>query len=183
MAAAGRLLKPDEGQSREGRMNGFGAKVYQRVGVDSSVASADPHQLILMLFDGALEALRLARSHMEARRIADKGQALGKAISIVQDGLKASVDSDAGGQLAARLASLYDYILMRLLQANLRNDVKALDEVVRLLNDLRSAWAGIAGAPDASTSAGDPHAARRANVPGAAATPGADPASRLAITA
>jgi len=164
-------------------MNGFGAKVYQRVGVDSSVANADPHQLILMLFDGALEALRLARSHMEARRIADKGQALGKAISIVQDGLKASVDGDAGGQLAARLSSLYDYILMRLLQVNLRNDIKALDEVVRLLGDLRGAWAGIAGAPDVAKTTGDPQATLRVPVPGAAATPGIEPASRLAITA
>jgi flagellar protein FliS len=168
-------------------MNGFGAKVYQRVGVDSSVASADPHRLILMLFDGALEALRLARLHMDARRIAEKGQALGKAISIVQDGLKASVDLDAGGQLGARLATLYDYICMRLLQANLRNDLKALDEVVRLLGDLRGAWAGIAGASGVVASAGDPAAtggtARSAGVLDAAAKTEADPSRRLAITA
>ncbi len=115
-------------------MNGFvGAKVYQRVGVDSSVGAADPHHLVLMLFDGALEAIRHARSHMAAKRIADKGMALGKAISIVQDGLRASVDVNAGGQLAERLTSLYDYILMRLLQGNLRNDTAALDEVGQLV--------------------------------------------------
>jgi len=168
-------------------MNGFGAKVYQRVGVDSSVASADPHRLILMLFDGALEALRLARSHMDARRIAEKGQALGKAISIVQDGLKASVDVDAGGQLGARLSTLYDYICMRLLQANLRNDLKALDEVVGLLGDLRGAWAGIGGASGVGASAGDPPATggttRSAGVFDAAAKTEADPSRRLAITA
>jgi flagellar protein FliS len=139
------------------QMTGFGAKVYQRVGVDSSVASADPHKLILMLYDGALESVRLARSHMDAKRIADKGHALGKAISIVQDGLKASVDQNAGGQLGTRLSDLYDYICMRLLQANLRNDVKALDEVLKLLGDLRSAWAGIANAP-AVAAATDPNA-------------------------
>jgi len=168
-------------------MNEFGAKVYQRVGVDSSVASADPHRLILMLFDGALEALRLARSHMDARRIAEKGQALGKAISIVQDGLKASVDVDAGGQLGARLSTLYDYICMRLLQANLRNDLKALDEVVHLLGDLRSAWAGIASTSGMAASAGDPSATggttRSAGVFDAAAKTEADPSRRLAITA
>jgi flagellar secretion chaperone FliS len=137
-------------------MTGFGAKVYQRVGVDSSVASADPHKLILMLFDGALESLRLARGHMHAKRIAEKGQALGKAISIVQDGLKASVDQNAGGQLGTRLSDLYDYICMRLLQANLRNDVNALDEVLKLLSDLRAAWAGIANSPAAAAT--DPNA-------------------------
>jgi flagellar protein FliS len=167
-------------------MNGFGAKVYQRVGIDSSVAGADPHQLILMLFDGALEAVRLARSHMEARHIAEKGQALGKVISIVQDGLKASVDVNAGGDLGARLASLYDYILMRLLQANLRNDVKALDEVVQLLGDLRSAWAGIATAPGGATAAAPRTAgtpARPATTFSAAAKPVADAGPRLAIRA
>lgn len=161
-------------------MNGFGAKVYQRVGVDSSVASADPHKLILMLFDGALEAVRLAKSHMQARRIAEKGQALGKAIGIVQDGLKASVDHSQGGQLAGRLASLYDYILMRLLQGNLRNDVNALDEVTRLLVDLRGAWAGIAPNGNTQATGGALRAAPFAD--GAAAT-GADAAPRLAITA
>ena len=153
-------------------MNGFGAKVYQRVGVDSSVASADPHRLILMLFDGALESLRLARSHMEARRVAEKGEALGKAISIVQDGLKASVDAEAGGQLSSRLSTLYDYICMRLLQANLRNDVKALDEAVRLLGDLRGAWAGISSAPGAA--GGDARTV---------AATGSDPSARLTTTA
>jgi flagellar secretion chaperone FliS len=168
-------------------MNGFGAKIYQRVGVDSSVASADPHKLILMLFDGAVEALRLARSHMEARRIADKGQALGKAISIVQDGLKASVDVDAGGQLGTRLSTLYDYIAMRLLQAHLRNDLKALDEVVRLLGELRGAWAAIGNAPGAGANAAGAAAtagtARGAGAFGTTAKTETDPGRRLAITA
>lgn len=169
-------------------MNGFGAKVYQRVGVDSSVAGADPHRLILMLFDGALEALRLTRSHMQARRIAAKGEALGKAISIVHDGLKASVDRTAGGELGARLATLYDYIAMRLLQANLRNDTAALDEAVRLLTDLRDAWAGIAGAPGATApSAGQPAVsgapARQSVAFNAGGTAEAERGRRLAITA
>lgn len=158
-------------------MNGFGAKIYQRVGVDSSVVGADPHQLVLMLFDGALEAIRLSRSHMQAKRIADKGMALGKAISIVQDGLKASVDVNAGGQLAERLSSLYDYILMRLLQANLRNDVNALDEVTKLLGDLRGAWAAI---QNNAAPAGEPRPAARTN--GAQAY-GTEAGPRLTVTA
>lgn len=156
-------------------MNGFGAKIYQRVGVDSSVVGADPHQLVLMLFDGALEAIRHARSHMAAKRIADKGMALGKAISIVQDGLRASVDVSSGGQLAERLTSLYDYILMRLLQANLRNDANALDEVTKLLGDLRGAWAAIQ-----NNAGGEARLAARTN--GAQAY-GTEAGPRLTVTA
>ena len=68
---------------------------------------------------------------------------LGKAIRIVEEGLKASLDRGAGGALAQQLSTLYDYIALRLLQANLRNDADALAEVTRLLDDLRTAWAQI----------------------------------------
>jgi len=139
-------------------MNGFGAQIYRRVGVDSGVGSASSHQLVMMLFDGAIEAVKLARLHVAAGRIAEKGRALGKAVRIVEEGLKASLDRNAGGPLAQQLAQLYDYTNLRLLQANLRNDPKALDEVERLLGELRAAWAQIdpvaqrapAMAPDAS---------------------------------
>jgi flagellar protein FliS len=124
-------------------MSGYGAKVYQRVSVDSGVASADPHRLVLMLFDGALEAIRLASSHIAAGNVAEKGRALGKAARIVEEGLKASLDKDAGGPLAKQLAALYDYATLRLLQANLKNDRAALDEAAGLLADLREAWARI----------------------------------------
>lgn len=124
-------------------MNGHGAKAYQRVGVDSGVATADPHRLVLMLFDGALEAIKLAQVHIASGNVAEKGHALGKAVRIVEEGLKASLDEDAGGPLAKQLAALYDYASLRLLQANLKNDHAALDEVSRLLADLRDAWARI----------------------------------------
>lgn len=124
-------------------MDGFGAQLYRKVGVDSGVAASDPHRLVLMLFDGALEGVKLARSHLAAGRIADKGRALGKAVRIVEEGLKASLDRRAGGALALQLAQLYDYASLRLLQANLRNDRAALDEVEKLLGELRTAWARI----------------------------------------
>jgi flagellar protein FliS len=143
-------------------MNGYGANAYRRVGVDSSVAAADPHRLVLMLFDGALEAIRLAQAHIASGNVAEKGRALGKAVRIVEEGLKASLDKDAGGPLAKQLAALYDYASLRLLQANLKNDRAALDEASRLLADLREAWARIgerapAAAPKAAaTAAGSP---------------------------
>lgn len=125
-------------------MTGFGARAYQRVSVDSGVTTADPHRLVLMLFDGVLEAIKHANAHLAAGRIAEKGQAIGKAVRIVEEGLKASLDRNAGGALAAQLATVYDYASMRLLQAHLRNDDAALAEVARLLGDLRDAWASIA---------------------------------------
>ncbi|GAB4476809.1 MAG: hypothetical protein OHK0044_22850 [Burkholderiaceae bacterium] len=139
-------------------MSGYGAKVYRRVGVDSGVAAADPHRLVLMLFDGALEAIKLAAAHIAAGNVAEKGRALGKAVRIVEEGLKASLDKDAGGPLAKQLAALYDYASLRLLQANLKNDQAALDEAGRLLADLRDAWARIgdrapAAAPDPAANA------------------------------
>lgn len=130
-------------------MNGFGANAYRRTGIATGVASASPHQLVLMLYDAALEAVRQAQLHMQSRQIAAKGAALGKAARIVEEGLKASIDHEAGGALASQLASLYDYVTLRLLQANLRNDEAALREAGRLLGDLRAAWAQI-GEPRAA---------------------------------
>lgn len=122
---------------------GYGARAYVAVGVDSSVASANPHRLILMLYDGAIAAIHQAVAHLHSGDIAAKCAAVGKALRIVDEGLKASLDRKAGGALAFRLLDLYDYMVMRLLQANLRNDAQALDEVVRLLSELRTAWAQI----------------------------------------
>ena len=118
---------------------------YAQVGVETGVASADPHRLILMLFDGALAAIAAARLAMSRSEVAAKAAAVTKAIAIVDGGLKASLDVNAGGELAMRLSELYDYMLKQLLLANLRNEVTTLDEVSRLLNELRGAWAQIAG--------------------------------------
>src|SRR5258708_24443383 len=126
--------------NREEHVSGFGAKAYPNVAVQTAVGSADPHRMTLLLYDGAIEAIRLAQAHLGTRRVAVKCEAIGKALRIVEEGLKASVDRKAGGELADRLVALYDYITMRLLQANLRNDQKALEEARTLLGDLRSAW-------------------------------------------
>ncbi len=136
-------------------MNGFGAKAYSKVAVDTgaSLAAADPHALVLMLFDGALEAARQGLGQMQAGRIVDKAAALSKATRIVDEGLKASLDQSAGGQLALRLRDLYEYMTMRLLQANLRNDAAALLEVIGLLDQLRGAWMQIRKAEAPAVSA------------------------------
>ncbi len=118
-------------------------KTYNKVRVESGVAAADPHQLILMLFQGALLAIVNAKNGMLRKDIPAKGAAISQAILIIDDGLKASLNKDVGGELAHNLAALYDYMTSRLLTANLKNDEIALDEVARLLKDLKGAWESI----------------------------------------
>lgn len=125
------------------------AQTYARVGLETSAAAADPHQLILMLFDGALLAITKARNAMQQGRVADKGEAISRAIDIVANGLRASLRFSAGDELPERLAALYDYMCNRLLHANLRNDPAALNEVSRLLTEIMSAWQEIGSHPAA----------------------------------
>ena len=117
---------------------------YQKVGIDAAVEVADPYRLILLLFEGAQAALGAARAGMQQNRIAEKGAAISKAIDIISNGLKASLDHENGGEISARLEALYDYMVFRLLQANMKNDLKALEEVSGLLEEIHSAWRGIA---------------------------------------
>ncbi len=116
---------------------------YQRTGVESGVESADPHKLILMLFEGAQQALAKAKLHIEHKEISAKGEMISKAIMIIDHGLKASLDINAGGDLALQLYSLYDYMTNRLLTANLQNDVQIINEINGLLSELHGAWATI----------------------------------------
>lgn len=122
---------------------GRGAGAYARVGVESGVMSASPHHLIVMLFDGAIASIRTARIHLEAGHMAEKGQAISRAMDIVNNGLAAALDTDQGGEIAERLQSLYDYITRLLLNANLRRDVDSLNQAENLLEEIASAWRDI----------------------------------------
>jgi flagellar protein FliS len=123
------------------------ALAYAKVGLETGVASADPVKLILMLFDGALLAISSATQHMEHEEVASKGKAIAHAISIIDGGLKASLDVKAGGDLAEQLDALYEYMCSRLAYANLKNSKPALDEVSQLLGELKGAWEEIAKKP------------------------------------
>ena len=125
-----------------GRSFGF-ANAYARVGVETSVNSASAHKLIELLFNGFMDAIVLARGAMRAKQVEAKGNAIGRAARIVEEGLKAGLNLEAGGRLAEDLNSLYAYVALRLLQANLRNDESALDECARLIEPLRDAWIAI----------------------------------------
>lgn len=119
------------------------ASAYTAGGMEMEVLSANPHKLVLMLFDGAIQAINLAKFHWENKRIAEKGKALGKAIAIIDEGLKASLDVKSGGGLAENLYILYDYMCLQLTQANITNDFATMDEVLGLLAEIRGAWAEI----------------------------------------
>ena len=116
---------------------------YAQVAVDVGVTAADPHKLVLMLFDGAIQAVHSAKSHMQSNDIALKGRFISHAVAIIDEGLKLSLDENAGGDIARNLKDLYDYMCHRLLEANLKNQVEALDEVGGLLCELRGAWEAI----------------------------------------
>lgn len=124
-------------------------RAYAKVGVESGVSAADPHKLIVMLYQGALLAIANAKNGILRKDVAAKSAAISKAIAIIDEGLNASVDKSVGGELAQNLSSLYEYMCMRLIAANLNNDMAALEEVACLLNDLKGAWDGIrpAGTP------------------------------------
>lgn len=126
-------------------------QAYGSSALETEVEVASPHKLVLMLFDGALQAIRLARVQMEQGKIAEKGQLIGKAVSIIDEGLRNSLDAKQGGELAVNLASLYEYCTGRLLHANLNNDAGALDEVSTLLGEVRSAWVEIGRKPTAAS--------------------------------
>lgn len=112
---------------------------YQSVATHGGVAAADPHRLIVMLMDGALERIARARGCMQNGAMADKNQMISAAVAII-DELRCSLDLAKGGPLAANLDDLYDYMCRQLIKANLNNRAATLDEVANLLNEIRSAW-------------------------------------------
>jgi flagellar protein FliS len=131
--------------------NQRGVNAYAKVGLETGVTAASPHKLIVMLYDGALAAIATAGVQMDAGNIQEKGKAISKAIQIIDNGLRASLDREAGGEIAANLDALYEYMSGRLLQANLRNDRQALEEVRGLLADLRDTWNQIGASSAAGT--------------------------------
>ncbi|MFC3190883.1 flagellar export chaperone FliS [Pseudocitrobacter faecalis] len=117
-----------------------GTQAYAQIGVESAVMSASQSQLVTMLFDGALSALVRARLFMQDNQLEGKGLSLSKAINIIENGLKVGLDENSRDELTLNLISLYSYMVRRLLQANLRNDVAAVEEVEGLLRNIADAW-------------------------------------------
>ncbi|MFI4941028.1 MAG: flagellar export chaperone FliS [Burkholderiales bacterium] len=120
-----------------------GAVAYANVGAETGVMAASPHKLVVMLFEGAMLHVTLAAQHMQAGRIAEKGKAISRAIAFIDTGLRASLNKQVGGEIALNLDALYEYMSKQLLEANIKNQPEILEEVHRLLGELKNAWAAI----------------------------------------
>ena len=118
------------------------AEQYRKVGVSTKVVDADPHKLVALLFEGAGERIRRAEAFLAQGDQAMKGKAIGEACAIIGH-LNGSLDHEAGGEIAGNLSALYDYVIQRLTEANLNNDVAALQESLSLMGEIESAWNAI----------------------------------------
>lgn len=123
-------------------MNGLQA--YQRVNTQTSITDADPHKLIQLLYNGALERINMAKARVQQKDYSAKAQLINKAIEII-GGLRSFLDFEKGGELALRLEALYDYMERTLLEASAKNDIAKLDEVANLLRSVKEGWDGIRG--------------------------------------
>ena len=122
-------------------------KQYSKINLQTSIESASPHRLIQMLMDGALAKLAQAKGHMKANSVAQKGEDISIAISII-GGLRDSLDHDKGGEIASNLDNLYEYMSGQLMLSNIKNDISLIDEVQGLLMEIKVAWDDIATHPE-----------------------------------
>ena len=129
------------------------SNMYSRVGLETEVHGASPHRLIGMLFDGLFDALAQAQGALAAGNRELKARALSRAVRIIDEGLKAGLNLEQGGELAQKLRELYSYTSLRLTQANLRDDLNLLLEVRELLLPVREAWSAIAPQVDTAPAA------------------------------
>ena len=120
-----------------------GAHAYAQISIESGALGASPHRLVVLMFDGAITSVSKAMVHMKNNEIAEKGKSLNHAITIVESGLRASLDKKVGGEIALTLDNLYAHIALQLLQANLRNSPEILLQVIDLLKTMRESWDAI----------------------------------------
>lgn len=119
------------------------ANAYSNIHMETGVLNADPHQLINLLLEGALGAIAAAHNAIESGDAAAKRRSIGRAVGIVEDGLRGALNHQGGGDVAKTLYDLYSCVLLRLTRANLNSDLDALRECRKLLTPLRDAWSEI----------------------------------------
>ncbi len=117
-----------------------GMSAYRAVDINTRNVSQDQHELVAMMFDGVIESVTRAKGAIINPDLSTKVSEIARAMRILQEGLRTSLDLDNGGELAQNLANLYDYCVVRLTQANAQNSVEALDEVAGLIKPLADAW-------------------------------------------
>ena len=119
------------------------AHTYANVGLETGVIAASPHRLIIMLYEGAELAVRMAIKHMNEGDLTNKSAAISKASAIILEGLQAALDPHQGGDITPKLEALYVYMNQRLMLAHIRNQTEPLEEVLGLLRELHAAWSQI----------------------------------------
>lgn len=119
------------------------ANAYRTVGVETAVTGADAHQLVSLLYEALLQSLSMAKTAIQNKDVANKGQAIGRAVRLIEEGLKAALNDAQGGELAANLRSLYEYSIVRLTEANLHSDGSLVEEVEQLIRPVADAWTQI----------------------------------------
>lgn len=117
-------------------------KQYNQVDVTGGVENADPHRLIQMLINGALEKITIAKAQMQRGETQGKVTHISWAIDIIS-ALQGCLDLETGGEVASNLDALYEYMLQRLLEANTYNNEEYLDEVMKLLGNIKEGWDAI----------------------------------------
>ncbi|MGN5139009.1 lateral flagellar export chaperone LafC [Aeromonas sp. 164P] len=123
-----------------------GYDAYQFAATQAKAASADPHQLVLMLMDGLLDEMARAEGHIQARQFERKGQAISKCLQIL-GGLDSALDMDKGGELAVNLHRLYDYCGQKLFEISVSNNVEGFADVRKILQELKEGWEAMARHP------------------------------------
>lgn len=120
------------------------AQAYRIVGAHTAVDGADPARLIVLLFDALSEAIAIADSAIQHKDVPAKGRAIARALRLIDEGLAPAVDLKHGGPLARDLRELYQFVVLRLTQANVRNDARALADCRAVIDPLRTAWQEVA---------------------------------------
>ena len=119
-----------------------GINAYRKGNLKQDVANADPHKLTLMLLQGALDRVAYAKGAMERKDLVSKADFISKASAIIMH-LRDTLDLEAGGEVADNMFALYNYMVDRLNEAHINNDLNMLEEVSSLLTPIRDAWGQI----------------------------------------
>jgi flagellar protein FliS len=122
---------------------------YRDVNASTAIEGASPHKLVSLLYQSVVSEIAAARGAIARADIAEKGRAISHAVRVIEEGLVAPLDVNAGGALAVNLRDLYQYLVQRMTMANLKSDDAILAECARLVDVLREGWDGIAAQVDA----------------------------------
>ncbi|WP_435952275.1 flagellar export chaperone FliS [Dryocola sp. BD626] len=117
-----------------------GQNAYAQVSLESQVAGATPHQLITLLFEGAISAMLRAKIYFETGNIAKRGEMISRAINIIDNGLRSALNHDIGGQVTEEMESLYEYVSRSLLLLNLEKKPEELPHLIEIMTNLSNTW-------------------------------------------